>query len=115
MGKIWTYKEAKEIFPIIKKITQEYYDWANELSREIKEKIMPENKMEELEDELENTLNDWAIKMSEFGIEVKGLWLVDFDNGNGYYCWKVGEDDLLYEHSYEAGFVGRKLISDDEK
>lgn len=53
----------------------------------------------------------------EEGAEVKGLWLVDFDNGEGYWCWKFGEDDIYYEHSYEAGFPGRKLIegSGDEE
>jgi len=26
--------------------------------------------------------------MMRRGLEVKGLWLVDFDNGSGYYCWR---------------------------
>ena len=30
------------------------------------------------------------------GLEVKGLWLVDFDNGSGYYCWQYPEEGLQF-------------------
>lgn len=36
----------------------------------------------------------WVRSMEAFGLEIKGLWLVDFDNGSGYYCWKWPEEDL---------------------
>ena len=39
--------------------------------------------------------------------EIKGLWLVDFDSGAGYYCWKYPEPSLDYFHGYEEGFAGR--------
>ena len=46
------------------------------------------------------------------GVEVKGLWLADFDSGDGYYyCWKLGEDDIEHFHRYETGFAGRRPIS----
>jgi hypothetical protein len=46
----------------------------------------------------------------EMGIEVKGLWLIDFDNGSGYYCWRYPEESLQFYHSYEDGFRGRMRI-----
>lgn len=49
----------------------------------------------------------WAAEIIELGIEVKGLWLVDFDNGSGYYCWKHPEPALQFFHGYEEGFGGR--------
>jgi hypothetical protein len=36
----------------------------------------------------ESVVRDWAEEMLSLGIEVKGIWLVDFDSGAGYYCWK---------------------------
>ncbi|MBI3607499.1 MAG: DUF2203 family protein [Nitrospirae bacterium] len=48
--------------------------------------------------------------MVQLGCEVKGLWLVDFDNGEGYYCWKYPEDELEYFHEYTSGFSGRTKI-----
>jgi hypothetical protein len=48
--------------------------------------------------------------MEALGLEIKGLWLVDFDNGSGYYCWRWPEPALEYFHGYEAGFAGRARI-----
>jgi hypothetical protein len=49
----------------------------------------------------------WAESVMQLGIEVKGLWLIDFDNGSGYYCWHYPEESLQYFHGYEEGFGGR--------
>jgi hypothetical protein len=48
--------------------------------------------------------------MEALGVEVKGLWLVDFDNGSGYYCWQWPEEGLEYFHGYEEGFEARSRI-----
>jgi hypothetical protein len=52
-----------------------------------------------------------AVEEAErLGAEVKGVWLVDFDNGSGYYCWRWPEEKLEYFHAYEDGFAGRTRI-----
>jgi len=55
----------------------------------------------------ESVVRDWAEEMQSLGIEVKGIWLVDFDSGAGYYCWKYPEPALNHFHGYEEGFAGR--------
>jgi hypothetical protein len=52
----------------------------------------------------------WVRSMEALGLEVKGLWLVDFDNGSGYYCWRWPEEELAYFHGYDEGFDGRVRI-----
>ena len=42
--------------------------------------------------------------MEALGAEVKGVWLVDFDNGSGYYCWRWPETAIDHFHGYEEGF-----------
>lgn len=54
---------------------------------------------------------DWAESVLDLGIEVKGLWLVDFDTGGGYYCWRYPEPALEYFHGYEEGFGGRVKLN----
>jgi hypothetical protein len=44
-----------------------------------------------IERRLRERINRWVRAMEALGVEVKGLWLVDFDNGSGYYCWKWPE------------------------
>lgn len=64
----------------------------------------------ELEAQANQIIREWTDALHERGIEVKGLWLVDFDNGSGYYCWRWPETKLEYYHSYEEGFGGRMRI-----
>ena len=61
----------------------------------------------ETEAERQEIVRGWVEKVSGFGVEVKGLWLVDFDSGAGYYCWKYPEPSLDYFHGYDEGFAGR--------
>ena len=63
-----------------------------------------------LEQEAARSLADWVRAMEALGVEVKGRWLVDFDNGRGYYCWRWPEPQLDYFHGYEEGFAGRVRI-----
>ena len=48
--------------------------------------------------------------VQSLGLEAKGLWLVDFDNGEGYYCWSYPEPTIAHYHTYDAGFAGRITI-----
>jgi hypothetical protein len=63
-----------------------------------------------IEERVHAIVVEWAEAMIERGLEVKGLWLVDFDNGSGYYCWRYPEPRLDYFHTYEEGFRGRVRI-----
>jgi hypothetical protein len=55
----------------------------------------------------QRVVQQWAESVMGLGIDVKGVWLVDFDNGSGYYCWQYPEESLQYFHGYEDGFGGR--------
>jgi hypothetical protein len=72
--------------------------------------LPPERTAEEAQGEVDRVVTEWARALMERGLEVKGLWLVDFDNGSGYYCWRYPEDGLHFYHSYEEGFSGRMRI-----
>jgi hypothetical protein len=64
----------------------------------------------ELDQRKASTLSHWVRSMEALGVEVKGPWLVDFDNGEGYYCWRDPEIRLEYFHGYDEGFAGRVRI-----
>jgi hypothetical protein len=52
----------------------------------------------------------WNDQVRAAGAEAKGLWLVDFDNGDGYYCWRYPEPAIGHFHGYDDGFAGRMKI-----
>ena len=61
----------------------------------------------EAEEARHRVVEEWAERILSLGLEIKGLWLVDFDSGAGYYCWKYPEHSLGHFHGYEEGFSGR--------
>lgn len=75
------------------------------LTREAMEEFeaLPEN----AQSEHQRVVGRWADSVMQLGIDVKGIWLVDFDNGSGYYCWQYPEESLQYFHGYDDGFGGR--------
>ena len=60
--------------------------------------------------DVEAVVSRWAREMEALGLEVKGPWLVDFDTGAGFYCWKWPERALEHFHGYDEGFAGRVRI-----
>lgn len=108
--KPFTLKEAKVLLPAVKRITQEAVTQAEKLKARVEEIDSDLNHRPYYEQEFSRILERWAQKISKLGCEPKGLWLVDFDNGAGYYCWHYPEEDVDFYHSYEDGFKARTPI-----
>jgi len=92
--RIFTYEEAAEVLPEVLRLTADAVEICEALP-------------EDATAEAQEVLARWAESIIRMGIEVKGLWLVDFDNGSGYYCWHWPEESLQFFHGYEEGFGGR--------
>ena len=60
---------------------------------------------------LERIFRAWAHQITSIGCEVKGQWLVDWDMGDGYYCWRFPEQAISFFHTYDEGFAGRIPIN----
>lgn len=112
--RIWTIQEARDVLSQVHAWTEEAKENFSRVQSKIAREIVPENELEELEDEREKITARWVRRIMELGAEVKGLWLVDFDNGSGYYCWQYGEEDIMFEHGYNDGFAGRRPVKEGE-
>jgi hypothetical protein len=106
MKRTFTYEEAANLLPAVQRLTN---DAVAELEK-LAEQQEP-NEPEELDPQYEEIVGRWAEAVMNLGIEVKGLWLIDFDCGSGYYCWKHPEPGLQYFHGYEEGFSGRVKLN----
>lgn len=100
----FSYAEARALLPRVRALTEAAYQKVATIEGQGWPGPQPKT------EEIESVVADWARQVIELGLEVKGAWLADFDNGSGYYCWRYPEDDLLYFHSYEDGFQGRMRI-----
>ena len=94
--RIFSYEEAVALLPAVQELTTTAVSRIEELDEE-----------QTSTDEYQEIIQEWADRVKEMGIEVKGLWLIDFDSGSGFYCWQYPEPALQYFHGYEDGFGGR--------
>jgi hypothetical protein len=103
--------EAKSILPLILKLTKRYSEQVDSLIEQL-ELINIQNieLVNEIEDLINQNIRKWYQKMNRLGTKPKGLWIVEFDFGSGYLCWRYPEKDILYWHSYNCGYKERILI-----
>lgn len=106
----FTYEEALALFPEIRAITAAAVARVTE-AIDGKSFASVEQIPDELIDQYNEIVAEWTGTMRELGLEVKGLWLVDFDSGSGYYCWRYPEDALDHYHGYDEGFAGRVKLN----
>ncbi len=103
----FTLNEAREMLPSVREMTADAVKHAEAVADAIEEVDEDDPERTILGAELKLIVDGWADRIREMGLEAKGLWLVDFDNGSGYYCWQYPEESLQYFHGYEDGFQGR--------
>ncbi|HEX7674525.1 MAG TPA: DUF2203 domain-containing protein [Bdellovibrio sp.] len=109
--KTFTLVEARQLLPIVYRLTEES-------SREVRAHV---NRIEAFSDkshpsvtvieaQINAIIERWQVKIQKLGGEPKGLWMADFDNGKGYFCWKYPETEINHCHGYQDGFSGRIVI-----
>jgi hypothetical protein len=109
--RVFSYDQAQELLPVIYRITEVAQKEVRVLMNRIEAiKGMSGARATDLENEINSIIDRWQQKVTKLGASPKGLWLADFDNGEGYYCWKFPEAVISYWHGYNDGFSGRILI-----
>ncbi|HEX8169681.1 MAG TPA: DUF2203 family protein [Thermoanaerobaculia bacterium] len=96
--RIFSYEDAIALLPEVQRITSEAVERVEAMT------------VEDV-DAYQSVVTEWAEAILSLGVEVKGLWLVDFDSGGGYYCWRHPEPALEYFHGYDEGFGGRVKLN----
>jgi hypothetical protein len=106
----WTLEAARELLPDVRERTARAVSEAEALAAEQALHEVGSERQRELAERIEAVVARWAGEMEALGLDVKGLWLADFDSGSGYYCWQWPEERLEYYHGYDEGFAGRGRI-----
>lgn len=109
--KTFTLEQAQTLLPLVYRLAEEASDAVGGHLNRLK--AYPD-KAHPVAMEIEAAINQiilrWQTKMEKLGAEPKGLWMADFDNGKGYFCWKFPETKIKFWHGYQDGFSGRILI-----
>lgn len=102
--------DATRMLPSVKLATAEAVREADTLTVQLRRHEESDPRHQALSEKLSEVVSRWAARLQELDAEPKGLWLVDFDNGEGYYCWQYPEEAITHFHGYDEGFAGRMKI-----
>lgn len=114
--RIFSYSEANALIPLIIRITEQAELRIREIVKRLdilKVGIGEEESKKiqtEVEDQVHEIYEQWQNKIFKLGGRPKGIWLCDFDNGSGYFCWKYPEPKITHRHGYQDGFSRRVVI-----
>ena len=110
--RIFTLSEANETLQLVKQITSNSYRELQAVKTRLQNLLPTDPRVVYIEMQYEGIVKKWISKMERLGVVVKGLWLIDFDTGDGYLCWKYPELEIAYYHHYTGGFAARRPISE---
>ncbi len=108
--RVFSYEEAMNTFPMVRDLTHAAVRQVEALLNGVHSRDEMEARKDELTTAYDRIVQAWAEEITSVGCEVKGLWLVDWDSGDGYYCWRYPEEIVGHYHGYEEGFDGRMPI-----
>ncbi len=106
----WSLEAARGMLPEVRERTGVAVAAVDALSAERNTPAPSAQKRESIDTRIRARVSRWVREMEALGVEPKGLWLIDFDNGCGCYCWRWPEDSLEYCHGHDEGFAGRIRI-----
>jgi hypothetical protein len=109
--RVFTYDEALATFPAVRDFTAIAQGRIQDLFAAVDDPEELDARRKELEGAVQEIVGEWAAAVTGLGCQVKGLWLVDWDCGGGYYCWKFPEETVGHFHGYDEGFAGRVPIA----
>jgi hypothetical protein len=107
---IFSLSEACRLLPEVKHLTADAVRQAELLAVQLRGLPEEDPEHESLSAALQGVVEQWVERVRALGLEAKGPWLVDFDNGEGYYCWCYPEATVAHYHGYDEGFSGRTRI-----
>jgi hypothetical protein len=109
-GRVFTYDEALSLFPLVRERTAAAVREIDELAVALGTNAPGDAEIADSEGVFRDVVDRWSREVESLGCQVKGLWLVDWDAGDGYFCWKHPEPALAHFHGYEEGFAARLPI-----
>jgi hypothetical protein len=112
----FSYEDAQDLLPIIFRITKTHSQKVDILMGRL-EGLSGEHEqlVATIEGQVSSLISEWQNKIQKLGAMPKGLWIADFDAGDGYYCWKYPEPRIEFWHSYNDGFSKRLRVSERRK
>jgi hypothetical protein len=110
---VFSLAEAQELLGVVFRITKQYSEKVEALIARL-DTLPPgsETLAASIETQVNGLISEWQTKVQKLGAMPKGLWIADFDSGDGFYCWKYPERKIDFWHKYTDGFSKRVHVNE---
>jgi hypothetical protein len=115
--KYFTPEEAKKTLPLVRQIVGDILNYSTQI-KSLLDSNLDEQEVNDRIDQLTLKINSFIKELDEIGCIYKDwnfeIGIVDFpsiiDSEEVLLCWRTDEEDILYYHSADEGFIGRRQI-----
>ena len=111
-AKLFDLNEAKALLPLVKSITKNHQTELAPVQQRMNMMLSNDPRRNVVEIEYEQIVTQWRNKIEKLGATVFGLWVVEFDVGEGRLCWRHPELSLNYFRSTGSSFSDRLKLAD---
>jgi hypothetical protein len=108
--RVFTLAEARELFPVVRRATTQSRAALEPVKARLAHTLASDPRFAQAEAEYRAIVKAWVAKMERLGLVARGLWVVDFDTGDGYLCWRFPELRIAHWHGYDTGVAGRRPL-----
>ncbi len=92
----FTEEEAETLLPTVKRITVQAALEAAKIEEQLRFIPREEPIFARLSGEMDLVVRRWAIKIKKLGLRPTALWIVDFDAGEGWFTWRLGDEHVSH-------------------
>lgn len=110
-GKLFDLNEAKALLPLIRSVTDAHRERLAPVQDRLSKMLSNDPRRGKIEQEFEHIVSRWKEKVEQLGASVQGLWVVEFDVGEGYLSWRYPEMGLNFFRPEGSKFADRIRLS----
>ena len=110
--KVFNLPEAQALLPLVQAVSKRQYVQLSPIQDRLNAMLDNDPRRHVFEREFELLVSQWRSKVIQLGVRVSGLWMVEFDVGDGCLCWRYPELSIKTFRKHGAAFSERVKLRD---
>lgn len=110
--KLFNIHDAQIVLPSVRAVTEHQRKILVPIQDRLNKMLANDPRRKVFEKDYELVVSHWSSKVSLLGARVSGLWMVEFDVGDGSLSWRYPELSLSYFRANGAKFSERVRLQD---
>ena len=110
--KLFSLEETRDLFGLVQQVTTKHQRQLSPIQARLDKMLSNDPRRRFVEAEFEEVVSRWKSKIERLGAKVCGLWVVEFDVGDGALCWRYPELSLQYFRPNGCDLASRVRVAD---